>query len=175
MRPNGCNLDSGGAWGPVVPPGPRCSVCFAALRRGSSGRGKAPLLGTAAALALAAAVVASSLGEPVNLFPTASGGPAFPLATVTPGPSRVPPTPSAAPALTPAPSASIDPAEQQIPTVAPLPTFGPLPTYPPVPTWPPLPTFQLPVLPDPTSLPKICIHPGLHNGVLDPCKWPQNR
>ena len=174
MRPNGCNLDSGGAWGPVVPPGPRCSVCFAALKRGSSGRGKAPLLGTAAALALATAVVASSLGEPVNILPipTASGGPAFPLATVTPGPSRVPPTPSAAPALTPIPTVPLPTVD---PTVAPLPTFGPLPTYPPVPTWPPLPTFQLPVLPDPTPLPRVCIHPGLHVGVLDPCKWPQNR
>lgn len=178
MRPNGCNLDSGGAWGPVVPPGPRCSVCFAALRRGSSGRGKAPLLGTAAALALATAVVASSLGEPVNILPipTASGGPAFPLATVTPGPSRVPPTPSAAPALTPAPTV-VDP------TAVPLPTFGPLPTYPsvptfgPLPTWPPFPVLPpLPTLapPGPTLPPvKVCLHPGTHLGV-DACKWPHN-
>jgi len=166
MRPNGCNLDGGGEWGPVLPPGPQCPVCFAALReQRSSGRGKPALVGTAAALTLATLVLASSFGEPVNFFPvpTNSVGPAFSaLPRVTPEPTRVPLTPSTAPALTPLPTFVL-------PTFGPLPTYPPVPTYPPLPTWPPLPTFALPPLPDPT--PKPCVHPGIHVGV-DACRWP---
>ena len=173
-----CRLDGkGNAWLPVPPPGPRCGVCFvgsAGPKRRGPGVSKAAFAGSAAALALAAAVFASSLGEPVNLLvlPTASG-PAFPSPVVTPGPSLVPPA-SEAPALTYPPVGPTTPPLVS-PTAGPIPTFPPLPTYPPVPTWPPLPTFgPLPVPPLPTIAPfRPCVHPGTHLGV-DPCRWPHN-
>jgi hypothetical protein len=176
MRPNGCSFDGGGEWGPVIPAGPRCSVCFAALSersRNSRGRGKAPLLGTAAALALAAAVFASSLGEPVNFFPYPSSTEVPVL--VTPGPATVPP-PSLVPAPIPTfavPTLGPAPTWPPVPTYPPTPTFGPLPTFPPLPTFGPLPTLNLP-LPTTPPIVKVCVHPGTHLGV-DPCKWPHNR
>ena len=176
MRPNGCNLDGGGEWGPLLPPGTRCHVCFAALtrQRRSGGRGKTPLVASAAVLALVAAVFGSSLGEPVNIlgpFPSDSAGPSV-LPSMTPAPSVIPS--SEAPVLTPNPTIPLSTLLPQ-PTFPPLPTFGQIPTYPPVPTWPPLPV--LPPLPTlaPTLPPigRVCVHPGTHLGV-DPCKWPHN-
>lgn len=166
-----CRLDGrGNAWFPVPPPGPRCGVCFAGLaKRTGPGRSQAPLALTAASLALAAAIFGTSLGEPVNFFPTASGDvTSAPSASVTPGPSVVPPLPTA-PVLTPAPVGTLQP----VPTYPPVPTFGPLPTWPPFPQLPPLPTLAPPKI-DPTPLPRLCVHPGIHVGVLDLCKWPHN-
>jgi hypothetical protein len=176
----GCNLDPGGEWRSDLPAGTVCVDCFGASAA-SKGRGtravrggaKAATLGTAAALALAAAVVGSSLGEPVNILvlPTNSVGPAFSaLPSVTPGP-LVPST--GAPALTFPPFPSYPPVPTvSVPTYPPTPTFAPLPTFPPFPTFGPLPTLDPPPLP--TLAPKVCVHPGIHVGVTDLCKWPHN-
>jgi len=166
----GCNLDPGGEWASALPEGPKCTDCFGAgAAAGAMAPGRAArrqtrrqtaAVGGASALALAAAVWATP-SQPVtpiaSLSPT--GGALLPTLTaiVTPEPTRVPPTPSTAPALTPSPA----------------PTFGPEPT--------PIREVVYIVLPQPTPAPtqkqaptpKPCVHPGTHLGA-DACKWPHN-
>jgi len=179
----GCNLDSGGEWGPTQPPGPPCPTCFGAVRAARGGPDRRPKLRNAALAsgALAAAFAAVVLASPdMNLIPAYYGSGesalASPSASVTPGSSVVTPVPTEAPALTPSPTQgnNSEPVMSQQPGIV-LPTFGPLPTYPPVPTWPPFPVIPQPPAPVPTILPVVCRHPGQHVGVLDLCKWPGNR
>jgi hypothetical protein len=170
-----CNIDPTVIdWGSGIPVGPRCVACFGERDEQRSGASRkprrlAPLAATAAALALAAAVFGSSLGEPVNFFPTASDDvTSAPFVIVTPGPS-VPPT--AAPVLTPQPSSEPQVTLAPLPTFPPVPTFPPLPTLGPLPTWPPFPALPTLNPPHPSLIP--CLHPGTHLGV-DPCRWPHN-
>jgi len=183
-----CRFDGkGNAWLLVQPPGPQCSVCFAGMAGDAPSRGtkggppvgrRSVVVASAAAVLIAAGVFASSLDTPVNYFgpyPSGSGTP-LPLASIAPGPSRVPPGPSLVLALTPSPSVVPSLAPPTVPpfTFPPLPTYPPVPTFGPLPTWPPFPVIPpLPTIAPPHSTLAPCLHPGTHLGV-DPCKWPHN-
>jgi hypothetical protein len=160
-RPSSCNIDLlPGKWGLVIPPGHRCAVCFAGFgdeERARRGQANTAAAGGVAAVALVAAVF---LARPhMNLIPAYYGSGesalASPSASVTPGPSVVPPGPSLAPALTPSPTASDRIIYRLIPVPAPTPRHtNPAPTPPPLPV-------------------ATCFHPGENKGV-DECRWPHN-